>query len=171
MDWAEIRAWVQLASAAIGGALALLVFFQNLQQRRVENAIKFVAMFRTHISDNDIDFWRDLFRKASEPAGAKPGHYVDHDGMQHSISEYFSEGSPDNYAVSRLTESLDVACHQVVVGAADGRTVYYELGQLIRTLASWLDAAPSATKGRSVLDQSFPSIRKFERRYASKSMI
>ena len=42
----DLREWVQLAFIVLGGVLALFAFLQNLRQRRVENALKFIALFR-----------------------------------------------------------------------------------------------------------------------------
>jgi|GEM_PF-2019200 len=171
IDWSEVRAWVQLGLATIGGTIALLAFFQNIRQRRVDNALKLVTLFKGSLEDSDIECWRQLFYKASEPAGAKPGHFVDivdNNHQQRSIGEYFSEGAPDNYAVSRLTESLEVVCHQVISKAADGRTVYYELAQLIHTLADWLQSVPSPTQGKSLLEYSFTNIHAFDKKYRQR---
>jgi len=161
----EVREWIQLAFVAIGGVLALLAFFQNLRQRRVENALKFISLFRDGLRDGDIGHWHELFISSSELAGAKHGQYQTGSELYSSISDYFSEGAPDGHAVARMATALDVVCHQVISSMADARTVYYELGQLLDTMHDWLSGVQSAAGGKSLLDQSFPSIRAFFVKY------
>jgi len=40
----ELRQWLQLLFVVVGGVLALAAYFQNLRQRRVENALKFTRL-------------------------------------------------------------------------------------------------------------------------------
>jgi hypothetical protein len=157
----ELREWVQLAFAVIGGVLAFAAFFQNLRQRRVENALKFIALFKESLREDDMGHWLELFHAASEPAGCPHGHFRTSGGSCISIREYFSEGSGDDYAISRMAESLDIVCYQVVTGSADARTVYHELGQLLWCMNLWLRAVPAPAGKGSFLEKSFPSIAKF----------
>jgi hypothetical protein len=156
----EVREWIQLLFVVVGGSVALVAYFQNLRQRRVENALKFIALFRDGLKDGDLQHWEDLFRASSELAGAKRGMYLKEWEEHASIGDYFSEGAPDSHAVARMAQSLDVVCHQVVAKTADARTVYYELGQLLDTMHSWLGAVEAPEQGRTLLD-SHPSIKAF----------
>ena len=143
-------------------------YFQNLKQRRVENALKFISLFRDALEDGDLEHWQHLFRSTSECAGALPGHSLADDGQMHSIADYFSEGSGarDNYAISRMAQSLDVLCHQVNEGVADPRTVFYELGQYLSCMHRWLSAILSSPVGKeTLLEASFPSIDTFFKKY------
>lgn len=168
MPLEDIRAWVQFAFVVSGGTLALAAYFQNLRQRRVENALKFITNFKDSLEPDDIAHWAELFVSSSEPAGAGPGEYVTSAGHHSSIGDYFSEGSPDSYAVSRMAESLDVLCHQVLTDGADARTVYYELGQLLETLHRWLGDV-RMPEGTTLLHDSFPNIGRFFRRYGKRA--
>lgn len=163
---AEIRQWLQLVFTVGGGILAFVVFSQNIRQRRVENSLRFIENFRRSLEAEDISHWKNLFYLAGEPGGAPPGYYASGDGPYLPISDYFSEGSPDGYAVSRMAESLNVMCHQVLTERADARTVYYELGQILNSMHSWLGAIPMPP-GKTLLD-SFPNIRDYFERYESK---
>ena len=165
----DLRDWIQLIFVIIGGLTALFAYFQNLRQRRVENSLKFITLFKDGLRNDDLKHWENLFRSASELAGCAPGKYRNIDGKCRSIGEYFSEGSGDDYAISRMAESLDVVCHQVVSGTADAQTVYYELGQLIRTFHEWLSNIPSAQDGKSLAETSFPSIDKFMKKFGKTS--
>ncbi|MFM2172791.1 MAG: hypothetical protein RLZZ54_718 [Cyanobacteriota bacterium] len=157
----ELREWIQLAFAVIGGGLASAAFLQNQRQRRVENALKFVALFKESLREGDIGHWVELFQAASEPAGCPPGHFRTSRNSCISIVEYFSEGSGDDYAISRMANSLDAVCYQVVTGAADAQTVYHEIGQLLWHMNLWLRAVPAPAGKLSFLEQSFPNIARF----------
>lgn len=161
----EWREWIQLVFLIAGGILAFLAFFQNLRQRRVENALKFITLFREGLRPGDIDHWHQLFVSSSELTGAKHGQYKKEWEQYASIREYFSEGAPDGHAVARMAAALDVVCHQVTSKIADPRTIYYELGQLLDTMRDWLSGVPSAEAGKSLLESSFPSIKAFHLKY------
>ena len=94
----EIREWTQLLVAILGGYLAFSTYRQNLRQRRVENALKFIALFREGLKKSDMDEWEELYVCASEPAGAKAGEYVKGDGTKSSIGDYFAEGTTTSIA-------------------------------------------------------------------------
>ncbi|WP_313493488.1 hypothetical protein [Stenotrophomonas sp.] len=162
----DLREWIQLIFVVVGGMTALAAFFQNLRQRRVENALKFIDLFRDALDDDDLEHWNKLFRSSSELAGAKPGYYLYEPETFRPITDYFSEGSPDGHAISRMAVALDVICHQVNSGAADARTVYYELGQLLSTMHFWLASSETCDPDNYLLDASYPSIAKFFKRFA-----
>src|SRR5690349_3819864 len=124
----EVRDWIQLTFVVVGGVVALIAFLQNLRQRRVENALKFITLFRDGLREGDLGHWHELFISSSELAGAKHGYYQVAPDKYSSISDYLSEGAPDGHAVARMAAALDVVCHQVTTNMADARTVYYELG-------------------------------------------
>lgn len=160
----EIREWIQLAFVVVGSILALLAYLQNLLQRRVENALKFIALFREGLKEGDLHHWEQLFRSSSELAGAKHGQYLKEWDEYASIQEYFSEGAPDAHAIARMASALDVVCHQVVTKTADGKTVYYELGQLLDTMHDWLGGVKRVDADKTLLD-SYPSIKVFFSRF------
>jgi hypothetical protein len=167
----EVRQWVQFAFAVIGGLLAFAAFFQNLHQRRVENALKFIALFKESLRKGDMGHWEQLFHAASEPAGCPPGYFRANGGSCRSIGDFFSEGSGDQYAISRMAESLDIVCYQVVSGGADARTVYHELGQLLWQMNLWLRAVPARSSGKSsLLETSFPNIAKFFSQFGRQAL-
>lgn len=157
----DLREWLQLAFVILGGGLALFAFLQNLRQRRVENALKFIALFREALQPDDLKHWHELFVSSSELAGARHGQYKKEWQQFASIGEYFSEGAPDGHAIARMATALDVVCHQVVSRAADPLTVYYELGQLLKTMRDWLSGIQGAEGKKTLLDSSYPSIDRF----------
>lgn len=171
IDLAAIRDWAQLTFIFIGGTIGLIAFFQNIRQRRLENALKMVGAFREALRKNDISNWGQLFHMASEPAGAKPGHYVSSDGKQCSIAAYFAEGSPDQGSTARMAENLEIICYEIYRKTVDPRIVWFELGQLLRTMHYWLSNIPSYQTGKSFLKTSFPSIdhifKKYSKRFAT----
>jgi len=162
---AVIRDWIQLLFIIIGGTIGLIAFIQNVRQRRLENALKMVNAFREALRKDDIANWEQLFHRASEPAGAKPGYYVSENGTQYSIGSYFSEGAPDHGSIARMAENLEIICHEICRKTVNPRLVWFELGQLMRTMHLWLTNIPSFRKGQSLLDISYPSIKGVFKKY------
>jgi hypothetical protein len=160
MDFKEIREWIQLTFVIAGGTIALIAFFQNLRQRKLENSLKLVALFKDSLRPNDIRYWIELFRSSCELANPPRGHYAHRDGGYRSIGDYFSEGSGDENAISRMAQNLEIICHEICVGTADVRFVYYELGQLLTSMNEWLNGIDAGPVGHTLLDQSFPSIKR-----------
>lgn len=159
VDQKTFREWLQLIFVGVGSCIALFTYTKNLHQRRVENSLKFIELFRESLAKKDMDEWKDLFIASSEPNGAKPGFFIDEKNRMRPISDYFSEGAPTD-AIARMAEALDVICHQINTHAADAQTVYYELGQLLTTMHDWLNGSPISTSQKSLLD-SFPSLKSF----------
>lgn len=166
-----LREWMQFALLVVGSSLALVAFFQNLRQRRVENALKMVALFNDSLREDDLEHWENLFRDTSDSAGAKTGHYVGHGGQLQPLSDFFSEGSRDGHAVSRIAENLEIVCHEICSKSVEPRIVWFELGQLLRSVHDWLAQVPGHESGKSLLDESFPSIRKTFRRHEKRFRI
>ena len=168
MEVGEVRAWIQLALAVVGGVVALVVFLQNVKQRRVENALRFVSNFRSALEDEDIAHWKNLFWMSSEIAGCAPGEYIRDVGGTSSLTDYFSEGAPDGYAISRMAESLNVLCHQILIDGADPRTAYYEVGQLLDSMHGWVDSI-TMSDGKSLESDSFPHIGRFYEKFGKRT--
>ena len=160
-DAKDIREWIQLIFIVVGGTIGLVAYFQNIKQRRLENALKVIALFKESLQEGDMAAWQKLFHTSSEPAGAKPGHYV-YGNSQIPIANYFSEGSHDGGAVSRMAESLEVVCFEVCRKTIDVRYVWFELGQLLDTMHSWLTAIDH--RNGKLLDE-YPHMKKVFRKY------
>ena len=165
MEMLEIRNWIQFCFLLVGGILGLVAFFQNMRQRKIENALKMIKWFYDSISPEDITNWKNLFHSASEPSGAKRGFYVTEGLEQSSLSDYFSEGSPDNGALGGMSDCLEVICHEILVGSIDAKFVWFELGQFLKTIHLWIGSIEGRTKNGSLLDESFPSLNKVFRKY------
>jgi hypothetical protein len=161
-DAKEIREWIQLVFVVIGGTLAFVAFFQNMRQRRLENALKVIGLFKEALKKGDMEHWEELFRSSSELSGAKPGHYV-YASSQIPIRNYFSEGSHDGGAIARMAENLEIVCHELTRKTVDARYVWFELGQLMRSMHSWLQCTPG--QGEKSLIELYPSIDKAFRIY------
>lgn len=162
-DIKEIRDWIQLAFVIVGGLIALAAFFQNLRQRRLENALKVIGLFRDALRDGDLEHWQRLFHSSSKAAGAKPGTYVHEWDDHRPISDYFSEGAPDNGAVARMAENLEILCHELIRKTIDPHYVWFELGQLLRTMYDWLSCTSNA--GSQSLISQYPSIDRAFKKY------
>ena len=162
-DVKEIREWIQLIFIVVGGTISLIAYFQNVSQRRLDNALKVIALFKESLQDGDLDAWKELFHTSSEPAGAMHGYYVD-GNSQIPIGNYFSEGSHGGDAISRMADGLEVICYEMCRKSVDARYVWFELGQLLQTMHSWLSAIDHLNG--KLLDE-FPNIKKAFQKYHS----
>ncbi|CAM4433073.1 hypothetical protein F901_00191 [Acinetobacter dispersus] len=166
MSLTEIRNWIQLFAVLIGGIIGFIAFFQNMKQRRIENAMKMTKWFHESISMEELESWETLFRASSELSGAKLGSYMEK-GEARSLSEYFSEGSPDAGAVGRIADCLEVICHELSEKTVDPRFIWFELGQLLKTIHVWLNSIENSS-GKNLLETSYPSFYKAFKKYNIK---
>ena len=164
MSSEEIRGWLQFCVLLVGGTVGLLAFLQNNRQRKIENAFKLIAWVKENWSDDEIGSWKNLVRATYEGTGAIPGQYVSEDGGLRCLGDYFSEGAPDSGAFSRTVELLEVACYEMLKGTVEERLVWFEFGQVLRTIEMWLGAVssgPIGGEGSSLLDRAYPNISSY----------
>ncbi|WP_157750947.1 hypothetical protein [Janthinobacterium svalbardensis] len=168
MEFSEIRSWIQFLFIIAGGVLGMMAFFQNMRQRALENALKMTKWFHDSIVKEDISSWADLFHNASESAGAPRGSYISDVYGPRPLSDYFSEGSPDSGAVGRISDCLNVICHEIVEGGVDPKFIWFEFGQLLRTIHMWLGTIKEVSETESLLESAYPSIDKVFSKYGKK---
>tara|TARA_R110000822_G_scaffold4883_8_gene20922 strand:+ start:6463 stop:7011 length:549 start_codon:yes stop_codon:yes gene_type:complete len=154
----EIRGWLMLGLGLIGGVVALLTYARGQNQRRLENSFRMIQLFRDSIPTQDFEQWIKLFHAASEPAGAKSGHFVSEDGHQTPFSALYTEGPPDEGAIDRIAQVLDLVSEQALKRTLDLRIFYHEYGQLMDTIHSWL-SADIGSDGKSLLEDLYPNFR------------
>ncbi len=53
-DVKDIREWIQLIFIVVGGTIGLAAYFQNIRQRRLENALKVIALFKESLQEGDM---------------------------------------------------------------------------------------------------------------------
>lgn len=167
MESSEIRSWIQLSFVVVGGIVGLAAFIQNMRQRALENALKMTKWFHDSIGEEDITSWKHLFHSASEPAGAQWGYYMTDVGAR-PLSDFFSEGSPDSGAIGRIADCLNVICHEMVDGSVDPKFIWFEFGQLLSTIHTWLGAINASSGNGTLLETSYPPFDKAFKKYQKK---
>ena len=156
---AEIRNWFTLALAVIGGFITIRTFISNQRQRRLENIFRLITVFKESLHEEDIQAWQNIFHACSEPAGAKEGflvEYIDCQRLQRPLSALFSEGPPDNGAIERMAELFDLISSEAVKETIELRIVYFQLGQLMDTIHSWLRKIDNPYGKESFLEKNYP---------------
>ena len=166
--FAEIREWLQFVFVAIGGTIALSAYFQNQRQRRLENALKLLALFKESLRENDLEHWKDLFVGTCEPASAPPGHFINRDGRVVPLDVMWSEGSEDDDAIQRMAESFEIICYEILSGTVEVRIVWFEIGQLMSEMHKWLNDVDGPNKEGLFLARRYPSIKKVFEKYKGK---
>jgi len=180
---AETRLWLTLGLATAGAILAYRTYRAGARQRRLENSFKMIDLFGRVVSNRDLELWGLVFERSGEPAPAKRGHFVERfggegercepfrrsvlppegevlheDEVNTPFSDLFSEGAPDDGAVERMAEVFDLIGYEALEGTLDLRIVYFELGQLMDTVHSWLETIPEDEAGSFF--RHFPSFHK-----------
>lgn len=133
----EIREWVQLLFIVIGGIIGLIAFRQNMKQRRLENAIKMVTSFRESLGPEGLSPWYALMKKTTGSLRLSPGYYVDNNGNHKHIRDYFYENSPDNRAIQKIAENLEIICFEMLQNNIDIKYIWFELGQILDSVHYW----------------------------------
>lgn len=163
--FAEVRNWIAFILAVVGGFVAIQTYLGNQKQRRLENSFRLVAMFRESLHEKDIEAWENIFHATSEPAGAKNGFLVeviDGKRLQRPLSDLFSEGFPDNGAVERMAEFFDLIGNEALNEAIEIRLLYFQLGQLMDTIHSWLTIIDNPCGEGTFIEGHYPH---FDRLY------
>lgn len=156
---AEIRNWLSLILAVAGGFIAIQTYVGNQKQRRLENSFRLIIMFREYFYEKDIEAWKHIFHATSEPVGADKGYLVeviDGTRLQRPLSDLFSEGSPDKGAVERMAEFFDLIGSEVLNQTIETRLIYFQLGQLMDTIYSWLLLIDNPYGENSFLEEHYP---------------
>ncbi|WP_338438745.1 hypothetical protein [Synechococcus elongatus] len=161
--FAEIRGWLILVLSVIGGFISLRTFIENQKQRRIENSLRLVVMFKESLLENDIQEWKKMFHSTSEIAGAKKGFYViliNRQRIQLPLSNLFAEGPPDHGAIKRMAELFDLISYQMLNNKLDNRLIYFQLGQLMNTVHSWLEKIESPYSDQAFIEVNYPSFNR-----------
>ncbi len=153
MATAETIDWVRLGILSIGATVALFTYASGQRQRKLENSLKLLDLFKQNLEESDISNWKSIFRASSEPSGAKKGHYVSSDGQQIPLNYLFSEGPDDDGATSRISEQLDLICYEILKGTVELRILYSNLGQLMDVIYKWYGK-------EGFFQESYPSFNK-----------
>lgn len=157
---AEIRNWLTLTLAVIGGFISIKTYMGNQKQRRLENSFRLISMFRESLHKGDMQAWEKIFHASSEPAGAESGNFVeiiDDEPQQLPFSALFSEGAPDNGAIGRIADLFDLISSEALNGTVELRVVYFQLGQLMDTTYSWLIPIDNPYGQGTFLEEHYPS--------------
>jgi hypothetical protein len=163
-----IREWLQFGFVIVGGTIALVAFLQNQRQRKLENALKLVALFKDSLREHDLDHWHKLLVATCEPAGAQPGYFRSESGDLLPLDTMFSEGSEDDDAIQRIAQNLEIICYEINSRTVEPRIVWFELGQLMSTMHQWLTEIRGLKGKRTFLEEQFPAINRSFKKYGKR---
>ncbi|MBF4800373.1 hypothetical protein [Aeromonas hydrophila] len=155
--FAEVRNWLMFGLGVIGGVMALLTYSRGQNQRRLENSFRMIQLFRDTITAQDFEQWVKLFNASSESSGAKVGHFVSEDGLQTPFSVLYAEGAPDDGAIDRIAQVLDLVSEHALLYTFDLRIFYHEYGQLMDKIYRWLSKAVISDE-KYLLEVLYPNL-------------
>ncbi|HOJ04008.1 MAG TPA: hypothetical protein PK916_08395 [Bacteroidota bacterium] len=159
MEATELRAWLQFAFIAVGGVLGLAAYFQNMRQRRIENALKMISWFKDALREGDLAAWEATFRGSHAWTSKE---YLD-------LEFYYSEGASDGGALARISDNLEVLCAELLRKTVEPRFIWFELGQVLGTIKDWTShVASHRSPSKTLLQDSFPNIDGVFRKYGRK---
>ncbi len=164
-SYTEIREWLQFGFVVIGGMIALFAYFQNQRQRRLENALKLLTLFKESLRENDLAHWKELYIGTCEPASAPQGHFISYEGLAVPLGTMWSEGSEDDNAIQRMAESFEIICFEILSGTVEARIVWFEIGQLMSEMHKWLNNVEPLYPEKTFIEQYYPSTKKVFNKY------
>jgi hypothetical protein len=159
VNWMEIRSWLTLILAVVGGFIGIRQYTASQKQRRLENSFRMIALFENSLHEGDVEKWRKIFYASSELVGAKEGCFVNfNDDIRENIplSSLFAEGSPDKGAIERMAEIFDLIGHTAKDQTVDLKVVYFQLGQIMDAIYSWLKTVNNPWGQKSFLEIHYP---------------
>ncbi|MDO6765950.1 hypothetical protein [Agarivorans sp. 1_MG-2023] len=159
----EIREWIKFFVIIIGGAIALRTYIVSQRQRRLDNSIKLLEIFFSHLEEDDISEWKRIFMSSSESSGSKKGFFFSKNNQEIPFGSLFSEGPDDNGATDRIVHQIDLVAYEVLRGTADVRFIYSQIGQLINTTHKWLGG------NNSLIPKHYPYFDRLVAKYKKKS--
>lgn len=76
--------------------------------------------------------------------------------MERPFSDLFTEGPYDEGAVERMAEVFDLIGYEFRRGTIDLRSIYFQLGQLMDTVYSWLNSVKLHRDRASLVERLYP---------------
>ena len=169
---AEIRDWLTLVLVVTGVVIAWRTYLSSLRQQRLENSFKMLEMFERNLRDGDLEKWMEIFVGSSEGSAAPLGSFY-LDGNEFEFLDLFSEGPPDNGAVSRILDQLELICLEANAQSVELRVIYSHIGQVMSHVYRMIKDDPN--KSFSYSAPNFLKVMKREmemfRKWPSRTII
>lgn len=128
---------IRTIAIVIGVTVGVITYRAGQRQRKLENSLKLLDLFRDNLEEFDIENWKKVFQASSEPSGAKKGFFFSADKQQIPLSSLFSEGPDDHGSTVRITEQVDLVCSEILQDTIELRIVYSNIGQLMSVIHRW----------------------------------
>ena len=136
IDITELRNWVLLILAIIGGTITIKTYISSTRQRRLDNTYKTLDYLRRHITDSQIETFIKLFH-ANNPLGVPENEFHLEDGRIDTIEYMFSEGGCGNGDIHNMIELFNLVSKKLNKGVLNENLIWYEYGQIMSTCYKW----------------------------------
>ena len=123
----------------IGVTVALITFRAGQRQRKLENSLKLLDLFKDNLEKDDIKNWKNIFQASSEPSGAWEGSFLSEGKYQTPLNSLFSEGPEDHGSTARITQQIDLICFEILQNTIELRIIYSNIGQLMTVIYRWYE--------------------------------
>ncbi|RLK03088.1 hypothetical protein [Tenacibaculum discolor] len=134
-NYSELRSWVILFLAIIGGVITILTFINTLKQRKLENTYKTIDFLRNHITTQQIDKFIELYQANNFLRGVKENEFRFSDGYTDTVEYMFSEGGCGNGDIHNLIELFNLISPQL--NKLNFDLIWFEYGQIMDKLYEW----------------------------------
>ena len=160
---AEYLDLIRTIVITIGVTVGVVTYRAGQRQRKLENSLKLLDLFKDNLEKSDIGNWKKIFQASSESTGAKSAHFHSSHKQQIPLSSLFSEGPDDHGATARITEQIDLVCYEVLKGNIELRIVFSNIGQLMNVIHRWY-------KNEAFFKDNFPYFNKVMKNKSLKKL-
>lgn len=136
IDFTELRNWILLILATIGGTITIKTYISSTRQRKLDNTYKTLDYLRRHITDSQIETFITLFH-ANNPLGVPENEFHLKDGRIDTIEYMFSEGGCGNGDIHNMIELFNLVSKKLNKGVLNEGLIWYEYGQIMSTCYKW----------------------------------
>ncbi|HET8859411.1 hypothetical protein [Marivirga sp.] len=136
IDFTELRNWIILILAIIGGTTTIKTYTSSTRQRKLDNTYKTLDYLRRHITDNQIQTFIKLFH-ANNPLAVPENEFHFEDGTVQTIEHMFSEGGCGNGDLHNMIELFNLISKKLNKGLLNEDLIWYEYGQIMLSCYKW----------------------------------
>jgi len=130
---------IRTLAIVIGVTVGVVTYRAGQRQRKLENSLKLLELFKDNLEKTDISNWKKVFQASSEPSGAEKGCFLSDNEKQIPLTSLFSEGPDDHGSTVRITEQIDLVCFEILKDTIELRIIFSNIGQLMSVIHRWYE--------------------------------
>ena len=128
---------IRTFAIVIGVTVGVVTYRASQRQRKLENSLKILELFKDNLEKSDLSNWKKIFQASSDPSGAKKGCFISSHNQEVPLTSLFSEGPDDHGSTARITEQIDLVCYEILHDTIELRIMFSNIGQLMSVIYRW----------------------------------